>query len=108
MGLMTSLKKTDIVEDEIREVRKLEADLKQVVRFFEGIGVDDFVQYIGSKKKIFWMNFFAGVARGLGVIIGMTVVIAILVWILSYLVNFPLIGQYFLELKTLLEGFAPQ
>jgi len=73
----------------------------------EGIGIDEFVRYLRSPRKILWLNFWAGVAKGFGIIVGMTIVVAVLVSVLQKLVDFPLLGEYFLELKNLLEEFAP-
>ena len=42
-----------------------------------------------------WTNFKAGVARGLGITVGATLVLAILIWVLTKLVNLPVIGEYF-------------
>lgn len=82
-------------------------DLKKLVRMLEGIGIDEFVRYLRSPRKILWLNFWAGVAKGFGIIVGMTIVVAVLVSVLQKLVDFPLLGEYFLELKNLLEEFAP-
>lgn len=68
----------------------------------------DFIVYLKSPWRIMWANLLGGIFRGLGIIIGMTVVIALLVWALTKLVDFPLIGQYFQQLLDLLEQFAPQ
>jgi phage shock protein PspC (stress-responsive transcriptional regulator) len=67
---------------------------------------DEFVKYLSSPWRIIWINFVAGVFRGLGILIGMTVVLAVLLWVLTKMVDFPLIGEYFLNLKNLLESFS--
>jgi len=60
------------------------------------------------------MNFFAGIFRGLGILIGMTVVTAILIWAIANVVNFPLIGEslskwlHLSDILVLLEGLSPQ
>lgn len=38
-----------------------------------------------NKKRYFWLNFSRGVAVGLGSIIGATIVVALMIWILSLL-----------------------
>jgi len=68
---------------------------------------DEFVRYLSSPWRIIWMNFVAGIFKGLGILIGMTVVLAVLIWMITKMVDFPLIGQYFLDLKNMLESFAP-
>ncbi len=68
---------------------------------------DDFVKYLSSPWRILWINLVAGIFRGLGILIGMTVVLAVVIWVLTKMVDFPLIGEYFLNLKNLLEQFSP-
>lgn len=40
-----------------------------------------------------WPNFVAGVARGFWALVGVTIVITIIWWILSWLIDIPLIGK---------------
>lgn len=39
-----------------------------------------------------WPNFVAGVARGFGALVGATIVIALVGWLLTILIDLPLIG----------------
>lgn len=41
---------------------------------------------------MFWTNLFAGIARWIGALVGAAIVIAIIGWILSSMINLPLIG----------------
>jgi hypothetical protein len=47
-----------------------------------------------------WVNFKAGVARGLGMTVGAALVLGITLWILTKLVDLPLVGEYFAEAKV--------
>jgi hypothetical protein len=40
------------------------------------------------------MNFLAGVSRGFGIVIGMTVLVALFLYFLGSLVDAPVVGQY--------------
>lgn len=81
-------------------------NLKVFIDLLRATGFSDFVRYLQSKRRILWVNFLAGMARGFGVVVGMTIVVAIIASILNKLVDFPLIGQYFLDLKQLLESVS--
>ncbi len=83
-----------------------EKDAQALQKAFKELQVSDFVKYLRSPWRIMWHNFLAGVFRGLGIIVGMTVVFAVLIWFLASLVDFPLIGQYFEDLKIMLEQFS--
>lgn len=66
-----------------------------MIRAFEAAGVIDYLQYLQSGKTLMWINFKAGVARGLGITVGATLVLGIAIWILAKLVDLPVIGEYF-------------
>lgn len=53
-----------------------------------------FNDYYLHRREVYKMNFFRGIFFGLGSVLGGTLVVALLVWLLSFFVNFPLIGDY--------------
>lgn len=56
----------------------------------------DYLEYLGSPKRIFWMNFLAGTARGLGFILGTVVFLALLTFVVSQVLSqIPWIGELF-------------
>ena len=65
-----------------------------------------FIQYVSSPWRIIWVNFIAGVFRGLGALIGASIVLALLVWVLSKLVNVPLVGEYAKEVSSTVSGYV--
>jgi hypothetical protein len=78
---------------------------KELIKVFEAAGVVDYLEYLQSGKRIMWVNFKAGIAKGFGVTIGMTVVVAIFIWILTMLMDLPLIGEYFQEAKIYVDEY---
>lgn len=48
-----------------------------------------------DRKRIYKLNFVRGIMFGLGSAIGGTVAVALVVWIISLFVNFPVVGQLF-------------
>lgn len=54
-----------------------------------------FYDFYSSRSKVYMMNFFRGLFFGLGTIIGGTVVVAIIIWVLGQFAGwFPFIGEY--------------
>ncbi len=97
------------IENSVKKIfgkTQAQKDLKALRMAFEELEVSEFIKYLRSPWRIMWHNFLAGIFRGLGIIVGMTVVFAFLIWLLTNLVDFPLIGSYFTDLKELLEQFA--
>ena len=67
--------------------------------------IEDFAYVFGSKKEIFKRNFLAGISRGVGIAIGVTLVTAILIYTLQRIVrlNIPLIGKYIVDIVEIVE-----
>jgi len=72
---------------------------KELVKVFEAAGVVEYLEYLQSGKRIMWVNFKAGVAKGLGLTFGVTVVVGVAIWVLTMLVDLPVIGEYFEDAK---------
>lgn len=73
-------------------INQSQENLKNLIEAIESSGLDEFMEYIRSPWKMFWTNLFAGIARWIGALVGAAIVIAIIGWILSSMINLPLIG----------------
>lgn len=63
-----------------------------------------FADFYRSRGKVYSINFFRGVFFGLGSVLGGTVIVAIVIWILSQLAGwFPSIGQSIQDFITALR-----
>lgn len=50
---------------------------------------DLFYDFHHSRAQVYWMNFVRGVFFGVGTIIGGTLLVALILWVLSLLVDLP-------------------
>ena len=72
------------------------------------------IENVRRDKKDPWryilFTFLNGIAQGLGVVLGMTIVLAIVIYILTNviatMVNFPVIGHYFEAIGKLIDASA--
>jgi hypothetical protein len=78
----------------------------ELVKVFKAAGVVDFMQYLQSDRGIMWINFKAGVAKGLGMTLGMSVVLGLLIWTLTKLVALPVVGEYFADAEEYVNEFV--
>lgn len=78
----------------------------ELVKVFKAAGVVDFMQYLQSGRSIMWINFKAGVAKGLGMTLGMTVVLGLLIWALTKLVALPVVGEYFQDAEEFVQDYV--
>jgi hypothetical protein len=99
-------KKRIIAEE--KQFKQAKKDLERIVTIFDQVGFSEFVMYLKSPRRIIWWNFVAGMFRGLGIVVGMTIVVAGLVWVMTKMVDFPLIGEYFEDILRILENAVPK
>ena len=50
---------------------------------------DLFYDFHSSRRQVYWMNFIRGMFFGVGSVIGATVIVALILWILSLLTDIP-------------------
>ncbi len=81
-----------------RKLTKYELD--QFIRAVENTGLEEFTDFIRKPWKMIWPNFVAGIFRGLGLLIGATIVITLISWSLTKIIDLPLIGK---ELEPYIE-----
>lgn len=67
----------------------------------EAMLVKDYLEILGNPRRLIWASFIRGLFTGLGGVIGATVIVAILIWILNLFGGFPLVGEWF---RSLGEG----
>ncbi len=96
--------RADLARTETKHSKK---DLERLLRIFDMMGFTEFMQYLASPRRILFWNFVAGVAKGFGIVVGMTLVVAVLVWLLTKMVDFPLIGEYFQKILELIDSAVP-
>lgn len=83
----------------------LEEKIDKLIDLMEKANINDLSYIWGSKKEIVRRNFLAGIFRGMGIGIGVTVVTAILVILLRKVValNLPIIGQFIADIVEIVE-----
>lgn len=84
---------------------KIEERLKDISLKLEKAKIADYVEIMNNPKKLLYTNFIGGLARGLGTAIGISVLAAILFYILRQTVNLPWIGQLIAELLNIVDHY---
>lgn len=63
-----------------------------------------FNDYYDDRRNVYKMNFIRGIFFGLGTVIGGTIVVAVIVWGLSFFVDLPGIGDTAQQVQKSLES----
>ena len=69
-----------------------------------------YAEYLRDKKGLFRRNFLSGIYRGLGTAIGVTILGAVLVYILQWIVrlNLPWIGEFLSDVVRMTDLYSGQ
>lgn len=78
----------------------MEKKLEQLALYMEKMKLAEYIDLLHNPKRLIWVNFIAGIARGFGIAIGFTLLGAIVFIILQRLVglDLPLVGDFIAEL----------
>ncbi|ADL12422.1 DUF5665 domain-containing protein [Acetohalobium arabaticum] len=97
----------DEVEEELDKetIIELKESLMKLIGDFHKMGVAEYIEMVRSPKRMLYVNFLAGLARGLGVVVGATLLGAIFLSILFKMadLNLPLIGEYIARLVRIVK-----
>jgi hypothetical protein len=83
-------------------VQKIKKDNERGAR--QAIIEDLFYDFNRSRAEVYKMNFIRGIFLGFGTVLGGTVVVALLVWILSFFVNIPGVGNSIEQVQQTIQS----
>ena len=84
-----------------------ESDLiSKLTDTLERMHLDDYLEYVSNRRRMIWNNLLYGVLRGLGFMLGFTVLGALVVVLLRHLlvINIPGIGDFLAEVIHAIEA----
>ena len=92
------LKKNKVQEKNDNEIKKLSEAIKS-------LNNNNIIKIYNSTKKILFISFLKGLASGLGWIIGATILVSLLTYILSQIEFIPILGDIVSQLIEEIEAF---
>lgn len=107
-----SAEKNTLARDEsLRELIKplttLASEVRSLRNLLEDLRLQQYVQALLNRRRIAWVSFSSGVLNGLGAVIGATLVLALLLYILSRLEVVPYIGRFVSEIVKIVQQQKP-
>ncbi|NLW24537.1 MAG: hypothetical protein GXY91_04745 [Clostridia bacterium] len=83
----------------------LEDKVEKLAVAIEKMKLAEYVELLNNPKKLLWVNFIAGIARGLGTAIGLTILFAIIIYFLQKIImlNLPVISDFIAEIIRMVE-----
>ncbi|RKD34336.1 DUF5665 domain-containing protein [Thermohalobacter berrensis] len=83
----------------------LEKRLDKIAERLEEIKISEYVDLMNNKKRLLYINFLIGLARGFGMAVGFTILGAFVIYVLQRLIalNLPLIGDFITEIVKIVQ-----
>lgn len=114
VGGQTSNMANDIDDDKVvdshrrAQVQKgslLLRRLETLTAAMEKSSIAEYVEFYKRPLRVIYVNFLAGVARGFGIAVGVTILGAVVLYILqrSFIRNIPVIGSFIAEIVKIVE-----
>ena len=98
----------NVNEDNQKELGIIKRYLEKLVIIIERSRIRDYMYLTDSKRRLFIINFIAGLGKGFGQAIGFTILAAVVLALLFSWVKLPFIGRYIAKLLNIVQEYRQQ
>ena len=92
-------------DDSQKELGIIKRYLEKLIIIIERSRIRDYMYLTDSKRRLFIINFIAGLGKGFGQAIGLTILAALVLGVLFSWVNLPFIGRYIAKLLDIVQQY---
>jgi len=87
-------------------LKRINKKIDEINQKLERANILEWSYIMGSKKEIIKRNILAGIFRGVGIGIGVTIVSAVIIYILRKIImlNIPIIGDYIADIVSIVQN----
>ncbi|MBU0687311.1 MAG: hypothetical protein KKB81_05610 [Candidatus Margulisbacteria bacterium] len=95
-------------QDEVSLIHHLNRNVAKLAAHMEKARFDEYAAMFSRPVKFIWFNFLAGIARGFGIAVGMTVIVALVLFFLSKMIDLPFIGYYIAQIVEMVNSYLSE
>lgn len=94
-------------EPDRAEARRAESNLARIAWYLERSRIAEYVDLMNRPARLIYLNLLGGLARGLGLAVGFTLLGALVIYLLtrSFLLNLPVVGEFLGELVYIVQQY---
>lgn len=92
-------------DDSKKELGIIKRYLEKLIIIIERSRIRDYMYLTDSKRRLFIINFIAGLGKGFGQAIGFTILAAIVLGLLFSWVDLPIVGRYIAKLLNIVQQY---
>ena len=100
--VMNELNLCEITSEALGLIRRY---LDRLILIIERSRIREYMMLTDSKRRLFLINFVAGLGKGFGQAIGFTVLAALVLYLLSTWVDLPVIGAFIAKLINIVDQY---
>ncbi|MCL2811134.1 MAG: DUF5665 domain-containing protein [Clostridia bacterium] len=88
-----------------RQEARLARRVRELCLTLEKMRLTEYMRYLNDVRRLLWVNFLTGLARGFGTAIGFTILGAIAIAVLQRVtvINLPIIGRYLADVVRIVQ-----
>jgi hypothetical protein len=92
-------------EDQAEQVRAITREVDRIAKIIERMNLGDYLGLLQRPGRLLWLNFLAGLARGLGTILGATLLVSLIIAVAEWIIgsHLPGVSQFFQDFVRLLQ-----
>ena len=95
----------DLNEIKIKDLGLIKRYLERLILIIERSRIREYMMLTDSKRRLFVINFVAGLGKGFGQAIGFTVLAGLVLYLLSTWVDLPVIGEFIAKLINIVDKY---
>lgn len=86
-------------------IQQLIKKVEELAIYMEKMKLAEYVELLGNIPRLLFLNFISGLARGLGMAVGFTILGAVVIYLLqrSFVHNLPLIGRFIADIVVIVQ-----
>ena len=100
--VMNELNLCEITSEDLGLIRRY---LERLILIIERSRIREYMMLTDSKRRLFLINFVAGLGKGFGQAIGFTVLAALVLYLLSTWVDLPVIGEFIAKIINIVDQY---
>ena len=100
--VMNELNLCEITTKDLGLIRRY---LERLILIIERSRIREYMMLTDSKRRLFLINFVAGLGKGFGQAIGFTILAGLVLYLLSTWVDLPVIVEYIAKLMNIVDKY---
>ena len=92
-------------QDQTEHMRAVTREVDRIAKIVERMNLGDYIGLLQRPARLLWVNFLAGLARGLGTILGATLLFSLIIAIANWIIksNLPGVSHFLQDFVRLIQ-----